>query len=65
MALTAPYVTDGPKTEALGDDAPGNIGLFSGWKIVQKWMEKQEKINLQTLLQKDAKTLFQEAKYKP
>ncbi|MFY7651539.1 MAG: hypothetical protein ACOVQE_02500 [Chitinophagaceae bacterium] len=65
IALTAPYTTDGPKTEALGDDAPGNIGLFTGWKIVQRWMSKQEKVSMDALLQKDAKTLFQEAKYKP
>jgi hypothetical protein len=56
---------DGPKTQELGEGVPGFIGLYTGWKIVQKWMEKNDKISLEELMKKDAKTLFNEAAYKP
>ena len=60
------YTNDAPKTEALGPNSPGNIGLFIGWQIVKKWMdEKGNKPTLPQMLQTDAKQIFQEAKYKP
>ena len=69
---TRDYVNDGPKTEALGEASPGNIGQFVGWQIVKKWMslkdektEKDEKMSLQQLLATPAKQIFEEAKYKP
>lgn len=62
---TRDYVNDGPKTEALGEASPGNIGQFIGWQIVKKWMGLQDKITLQQLLATPAKQIFEEAKYKP
>ena len=63
---TRDYTNDAPRTEALGPDSPGNIGLFVGWQIVKKWMrEKGDAVTLPQLLQTDAKQIFQEAKYKP
>ena len=60
------YTNDAPKTEALGPDSPGNIGLFIGWQIVKKWMDKKgDKMTLPQLLTTDAKQIFGEAKYKP
>ena len=60
------YTNDAPRTETLGPDSPGNIGLFVGWQIVKKWMsEKGSAVDMQQLLQTDAKQIFQEAKYKP
>lgn len=56
---------DGPKTQELGEGVPGFIGLYTGWKIVQKWMDKNSKVSLEALMKKDAKTLFNEAGYKP
>ena len=63
--LISPYVNDGPKTSELGEGSPGNIGLFVGWQIVKKWMEKNDKITLQQLISTPAKQIFEEAKYKP
>jgi hypothetical protein len=63
--LLRDYITDGPKTLALGEDAPGNIGLYIGWQIVKKWMSIQKNPTLQMLIQTPAKTIFEEAKYKP
>lgn len=59
------YLADGPKTQELGESAPGYIGLFVGWQIVNKWMDKNSKTTLNQLMQKDAKALFNETGYKP
>lgn len=63
--LLRDYVNDGPKTEALGEGAPGNIGKYVGFKIVQRWMEKTNNTSLEKLLNTPAKQIFDEAKYKP
>jgi hypothetical protein len=59
------YVSDGPKTQELGEASPGNIGSFAGWQIVKKYMQKNPKTGLQQLMTMDPEALFQEAKYKP
>lgn len=56
---------DGPKTQELGEGVPGFLGLYTGWKIVQRWMEKNGKVTLEELMKKDAGALFNEAGYKP
>jgi len=62
---TRDYVTDGPKTELLGDASPGFIGQFVGWQIIKKWMSEDSKRTLPQLLKTPAKQIFEEAKYKP
>jgi hypothetical protein len=59
------YIGEGPKTQELGEAAPGNIGSFAGWQIVKKYMAKNPTVTLQQLIAKDNEQLFQEAKYKP
>lgn len=59
------YVDESPKTQELGEGAPGNIGSFAGWQIVKKYMDKNPATSLQALLNLDAETIFQAAKYKP
>lgn len=59
------YLNDAPYTQALGEGSPGNIGQFTGWQIVKKWMEKHPKTSLKELMEKDPAQLFNEAKYKP
>ncbi|QEC68189.1 hypothetical protein FRZ67_13085 [Panacibacter ginsenosidivorans] len=62
---TRDYVTDGPRTELLGEASPGFIGQFVGWQIVKKWMSEDSKRTLPQLLKTPAKEIFEEAKYKP
>lgn len=64
-SIVSPYVTDGPKTQELSETAPGNIGQFTGWQIVKKWMKDNPKINLQQLMQTPNTTIFNEVNYKP
>lgn len=59
------YIGEGPKTQELGEGAPGNIGSFAGWQIVKKFMGKNPEYTLQKLMETDAERIFQQAKYKP
>lgn len=59
------YVEEGPKTDELGKDAPGNIGSYTGWQIVKKYMDKKPETKLDELMKLDEEIIFQEAKYKP
>jgi hypothetical protein len=59
------YTDEGPKTQELGEGAPGNIGSFAGWQIVKKYMEKNPGTTLQQLIALNEETIFEEAKYKP
>jgi hypothetical protein len=62
---TRDYINDAPRTEALGEASPGNIGQFIGWQIVKKWMAESEERTLKDLIQTSARQIFEEAKYKP
>ena len=59
------YMQDGPKTEELGDASPGFIGLFVGWQIVKKYMDKHSELPLGELMAMDSRKIFEESKYKP
>jgi hypothetical protein len=59
------YIGESPKTQELGDALPGNIGSFTGWQIVKKYMNKNPEVTLQKLMSTDNDTIFQNAKYKP
>ncbi len=59
------YIGEGPKTQELGEASPGNIGSFSGWQIVKKFMWKNPNTTLQQLFAADAETIFEQVKYKP
>jgi len=59
------YIGDSPGTPEFGDGAPGYIGLFTGWQIVRKYMDKHEGNSLATLMSTDPKKLFEESGYRP
>ncbi|MFT3826875.1 MAG: hypothetical protein QM731_23325 [Chitinophagaceae bacterium] len=64
-ALIKDYMNESPHTNTLGDDSPGFIGLFIGWQIVNKYMEKHSDLSLAEVLRTDARRIFEESKYKP
>jgi hypothetical protein len=64
-AVNKNYLQDGPKTEELGDASPGFIGLFVGWQIVKKYMDKHADLSLGELMGADSRKIFEEARYKP
>lgn len=59
------YIGESPKTSELGEASPGNIGSFSGWQIVKKYMSLFPETTLEQLMTTDPETIFQKAKYKP
>lgn len=64
-AINREYVGEGPFTKELGTDSPGNIGAFTGWQIVKKYMKKHSGTSLEQLLNTDPAEIFSEANYKP
>jgi len=60
------YIAERPKTYEIGDQAPGRIGTWIGWQIVNKYADKNSDLSLPQLMKvKDAKEIFTESKYKP
>jgi hypothetical protein len=59
------YMADAPGTQGFDASAPGYIGLFVGWQIVKKYVEKNKELTPLQLLQTDSRKIFDEAKYKP
>jgi hypothetical protein len=60
------YAGEGPFTRGMPEGfAPGKIGQWVGWRIVQKFAERNGQLKLQQILATPAKTIFAEAKYKP
>jgi hypothetical protein len=59
------YIGESPKTQEFGEDAPGNIGTFSGLQIVKKYLEKFPETTLPRLMKTDANEIYTNAKYKP
>ena len=60
----APFTQDMPH-DLEGNGTPGNIGQWTGWKIVEKFAAENSKMDVQEVLNTPAKKIFQEARYKP
>lgn len=62
----ARYTGEGPSTQGMPGEVPGQIGVFVGYKIVQQYMEKHPETTLEQLLQmQDRKKIFNGSKYRP
>jgi len=60
------HVSDGPQTAGMPKEAPGNVGSWVGWQIVNQYMENANgKISLKKLLKTNAETILAKSKYKP
>jgi len=60
------HVSDGPKTAGMPKEAPGNVGSWVGWQIVNQYMKNSKgKVSLKQLLKTDPKTIMAKSKYKP
>lgn len=62
------FLAEGPFTPGLGEDrdsAP-KLGVWMGWQIVKRYMDKNPKITLQQLMaENDAQKILNQSKYKP
>jgi gliding motility-associated lipoprotein GldB len=62
------YLTDAPFTPGLGEnnESAPKLGVFIGWQIVKKYMEKHPDITLEQLMQEtDYQKILKQSKYKP
>ncbi len=60
------FIGEGPFTRGMPEThSPGNIGQWIGLRIVQAFVEKNDELSLQQVLNTPAATIFQGSKYKP
>ena len=60
------FLSERPKTLEVGENCPGRIGRWVGWRIVQKYAQQHPDITLPELMgQHDAQMIFSESRYKP
>ena len=60
------YLRDGPFTKGFPEKAPARIGVWLGYQIIKKFMEKNEDTTLPELFKlKDAHKIFSNSGYKP
>lgn len=59
------YVGESPKTQEFGETSPGNLGSFSGWQIVKKYMQKFPETPVEEMLKIEPRKIYTESKYKP
>jgi hypothetical protein len=59
--LTTAILREAPYNDYFGEDIPGNVGKYIGYRIVQSWMNQQKgksKSDLNQLLKTPAKTIY-------
>lgn len=60
------YLGEGPSTQGMPAEAPGQIGAFTGYRIVQAYMKKHPEVTLEKLLNmQQIMSIFNEARYRP
>ncbi len=60
------FISDGPFTAEFSKESPSRLGIWIGWQIVRKYMENEEDVSLQQLLNEtDAQKILTLSKYKP
>lgn len=60
------YIGERPNTPEIDATAPGRIGAWVGWQIVQEYMARNPDITLPELMaETDYSKIFNESKYKP
>lgn len=62
---TSNFISEGPSTQGMPVESPGNIGLFVGWRIVEQYVKKYPGVTIRQLMKTPSKEIFNDAKYKP
>ena len=59
------YLGDRPKVIEIGEDCPGRIGQWLGWRIVSRYRTENPSISLIDLMENaNARDIFEKSKYK-
>lgn len=60
------FLAERPKTIEVGEECPGRIAQWIGWRIVEKYMLEHPDVTLpQLMASRDAQKIFRESGYKP
>lgn len=59
------YLGEAPFTQGMPDASPGNIGQWIGWRIVERFAEKNPELSVQQVLGTPPRQLFDGAGYRP
>lgn len=60
------FLAERPKTIEVGEECPGRIAQWVGWRIVEKFMEENPGVTLPQLMEiSDAQRIFKGSGYKP
>lgn len=59
------YVGERPFTPEIGEEVPGGVGRWLGWRIVSSYLGKNQEVTLQELMNNpDARQILQQSGYK-
>ena len=59
-------ISPSPNAPILFDEAPGEIGIWIGWRIVQAWAKRHPDADMRQLLeQRDSQKLLRASRYQP
>jgi len=65
-ALLRCYIEEAPFTKPFGNDSPGRMGIFIGWKLIQSYMANHPEVTLPELMQEtDYQKILTTSKFKP
>ncbi len=60
------YIGEGPFTQGFSQEySPGNLGQWIGWRIIQKFADKNPGMTPGEIMRMPARKILEEAKYKP
>lgn len=63
--LKGKFTNDGPFTVDLVKESPSRMGHYIGWQMVKKFMDKQDVVDLQALMDTSVDEILNKSKYKP
>jgi len=65
LVLTS-YLNDGPFTSEISQESPGRLGTWIGWRISESYMQHNETVTLQQLIENsDAQEVLEKSFYRP
>ncbi|MEM6523681.1 MAG: gliding motility lipoprotein GldB [Bacteroidota bacterium] len=60
------YIEDRPKTYDIGNKAPGRIGTWLGWEIVNAYIQRKPETSMEAIMNiTSPQEIFNESKYRP
>ncbi len=60
------YTDETPTTFGMPKESPGKVGIWVGWQIVKKYMERNSGVSLKELMaEQDNQKILDSSKYKP